>query len=104
MLGEKCGLPCWSPGSTDPNIRPNGVIPGDVGTYTILDGFQISFNLFADQATLCGMSEMCPSKGQCRGLKGRYSTQPNWVQSGDTMTRGATVDARVAVDSEAIPR
>ncbi|TEB28164.1 hypothetical protein FA13DRAFT_815290 [Coprinellus micaceus] len=102
MLGAKYGLPCWSPGSTDPKIHPFGVVPGDVGTYTTLDGFQISFNLFADQATLCRMSKMCRTNGRCRGLKGRYSTKPNWARSGDTITRGASVQAHVAVDNEAI--
>jgi hypothetical protein len=48
MLRSKAGLPCWYPKPCKP-IGERGVVPGDVGTFDLTDGFRRIFNLWEDE-------------------------------------------------------
>ena len=39
------GLPCWRP-TPHPPTGPQGVVPGDVGTFDLVHGFKKIFNLW----------------------------------------------------------
>lgn len=54
LLGSGRGLPCWQPKpqSTLRTGKERGVVPGDVGIYSVEEGFQKLFNLWEDGAAI----------------------------------------------------
>ena len=46
MLRADAGLPCWHP---EPR-SPAGIVPGDVGTFDLMDGFIKIFNIWEDES------------------------------------------------------
>ncbi|RXW13043.1 hypothetical protein EST38_g12811 [Candolleomyces aberdarensis] len=52
MLCARAGLACWSPRPRKPFTGERGVVPGDVGTYDLTDGFKTIFNIWRDEALL----------------------------------------------------
>lgn len=49
MLPSRKGLPCWHPRPRGPFVGENGIVPGDVGTFSAADGFNKIFNLWDDE-------------------------------------------------------
>ncbi|RXW24097.1 hypothetical protein EST38_g1768 [Candolleomyces aberdarensis] len=45
MMCSGAGLPCWYP---EPSTGETGIVPGDVGTFDLMDGFIKIFNLWDD--------------------------------------------------------
>jgi hypothetical protein len=56
MLCARAGLACWSPRPRKPFTGERGVVPGDVGTYDLTDGFKTIFNIWQDEALLKRMN------------------------------------------------
>ncbi|KAF6761115.1 hypothetical protein DFP72DRAFT_880124 [Ephemerocybe angulata] len=54
LLGSGRGLPCWqpSPQSALRTGKDRGVVPGDVGIYSVEEGFRKLFNLWEDGAAI----------------------------------------------------
>lgn len=49
MLHAGKGLPCWKPEPREPLNHGEGVIPGDVGIFSVEGGFRKVFNLWDDE-------------------------------------------------------
>lgn len=54
MLHAGRGLPCWQPRPREPLKDGEGVIPGDVGIFSVEDGFMKIFNLWDDEVSIRG--------------------------------------------------
>jgi hypothetical protein len=52
MLRCRKGLACWHPRPRQPFVGEGGVVPGDVGTFDLTDGFKKIFNIWEDDAFL----------------------------------------------------
>ncbi|TEB28192.1 hypothetical protein FA13DRAFT_1776059 [Coprinellus micaceus] len=91
LLQERLGLPCWEPRPLDMENYPAGVLPGDVGTYTIEGGFERLFNLFADKETLCAIQKNCDDM-ICRDFTGSLRRTAEWMRRGDAIAYGASTE------------
>ncbi|KAF6746002.1 hypothetical protein DFP72DRAFT_1175819 [Ephemerocybe angulata] len=85
MLNAMKGLPCWEPCPQGRFAGPQGVIPGDVGTYGVADGFKKTFNIWKDEAiretaASCGISYHAPEGGE--------TTCAEVWEKGDAVTQG----------------
>lgn len=86
MLNAMKGLPCWEPSPQGRFAGPQGVIPGDVGTYGDADGFKKTFNIWKDDeairatASRCGISYHTP--------EGSETTCAQVWEKGDAVTQG----------------
>ena len=47
MMCSNDGLPCWRPEPREPTGEA-GIIPGDVGTFDLMNGFRKIFNVWED--------------------------------------------------------
>ncbi|TEB26709.1 hypothetical protein FA13DRAFT_1007808 [Coprinellus micaceus] len=50
------GLPCWDPRPRQDELQPAGIVPGDVGTYSVDDGFKKLFNLWDVEDIIRGIA------------------------------------------------
>lgn len=86
MLNAMKGLPCWEPNPQGRFSGPEGVVPGDVGTYSVADGFKKTFNIWNDDeairstASRCGIIYHTP--------EGRETTRVQVLGKGDAVTQG----------------
>ena len=49
MLSSNAGLPCWYPEPRG-SVGERGIVPGDVGTFDLMDGFTKIFNIWEDES------------------------------------------------------
>jgi hypothetical protein len=91
LLQERLGLPCWEPRPSDMENYPTGVLPGDVGTYTIEGGFERLFNVFEDKETLCAIQKNCDDM-ICRDFTGSLRRTAEWMRRGDAIAYGASTE------------
>lgn len=84
MLGSGNGLACWNTRPRRPVAGENGVIPGDVGTFTAEGGFKRMFNLWIDEETI---------RLTTAGLgKAEYRSPPSLVEVAcDAFMKGSTI-------------
>jgi hypothetical protein len=52
MLASGNGLACWQPRPQAPIKDGEGVIPGDVGIFSVQEGFQKLFNIWDDEDSM----------------------------------------------------
>ncbi|KAJ3548251.1 hypothetical protein NMY22_g1334 [Coprinellus aureogranulatus] len=91
MLCQGQGLACWEPRSYEPETQPEGVIPGDVGTYTTDDGFQKIFNLWDDMDAIRRISQTLLSDSGPHGLGRSIKRMPDKLDKGRIFACGASV-------------
>lgn len=78
-----------------PEQQPNGVVPGDVGTYTPEDGFQRTFNLWDDHCIIRKIAETIDPDRGYQDLKRNIITHRDKLQRGETLVCGASTDTRL---------
>ncbi|KAJ3507962.1 hypothetical protein NMY22_g16765 [Coprinellus aureogranulatus] len=93
LLGTGYGLPCWEPGPSPPEIVPQGVVPGDVGTYSTEWGFEKTFNLWDDKDVLQQLAAR-HSAGPNQALTGRVRTRHDALRPGVVFSPGAACDSK----------
>ena len=79
MLHAEAGLPCWLPEPRGP-VGDRGIVPGDVGTFDLMDGFTKIFNIWEDES----FAYQLPSN-ECTTRLGRFS-------EGDTVLSGISAE------------
>ncbi|KAJ3524881.1 hypothetical protein NMY22_g10811 [Coprinellus aureogranulatus] len=90
LLNTGYGLPCWEPAPSLPDSQPQGVVPGDVGTYTTEGGFEKTFNLWEVSDRLENTYPCCGSTGASQPLAGRVGIRRNAVHEGAIFSLGAS--------------
>lgn len=78
-------------------MQPNGVAPGDVGTYTPEDGFRRTFNLWDEQdmRAIREIAETTHPDSGYQDLERGIITDRDKLQKGETLVRGASTDKRL---------
>jgi hypothetical protein len=92
MLVHGHGLACWEPRCFEPEIRPHGIIPGDVGTYTTEDGFKVAFNLWDDMDIIHEIAETIRPSYRSRGLVQDLRKMPGKINKGRTFVCEASMN------------
>ncbi|KAF6743886.1 hypothetical protein DFP72DRAFT_108382 [Ephemerocybe angulata] len=89
MLNSMRGLPCWQP---DPQglAGPHGVIPGDVGTYNVGDGFMKLWNIWDDEEAVQRTAEGISNVETYIAPQGRRTLRIQVFDEGDTVAEGPT--------------
>ena len=77
MLRAEAGLPCWHPEPRSP-VGDRGIVPGDVGTFDLMDGFAKIFNIWEDES----FAYQLPPN-EC-------TTRPRRFPEGDTVVSGVS--------------
>ncbi|KAF6745530.1 hypothetical protein DFP72DRAFT_49914 [Ephemerocybe angulata] len=87
MLNIMRGLPCWQP---DPQglAGPQGIIPGDVGTYSVGEGFLKMWNIWDDEETVRRSSVGTPNSKIYFAPRGRQTLRTQAFAEGDTVAEG----------------
>ncbi|TEB33867.1 hypothetical protein FA13DRAFT_115783 [Coprinellus micaceus] len=96
MLAQGYGLPCWEPRPLDPQAQPQGVVPGDVGTYTAESGFRRTFNLFDDARTIQGITQRTRGSpgNECCNPRAKLSHHLGILGEGDVCVHGSSLKPR----------
>lgn len=89
MLNSMRGLPCWQP---DPQglTGPQGVIPGDVGTYSVGDGFMKLWNIWDDEEEVQKTVAKISNAGTYIAPQGRQTVRTQVFAEGNTVAEGPT--------------
>ena len=77
MLSSNAGLPCWYPKPRG-SVGERGIVPGDVGTFDLMDGFTKIFNIWEDES----FAYQLPPN-EC-------TTRPRRFPEGDTVVSGVS--------------
>jgi hypothetical protein len=78
----------------DPS-QPRGVVPGDVGTYTVESGFRKLFNLLEDALIIHEIAQTIlasQSSGYSRGAREDVISQKEILKQGQVFARGASTE------------
>lgn len=99
MLSSGKGLACWKPGPRHPIKDGEGIVPGDVGKYTVEGGFKKIFNLWEDAVSIqstaaaVGLSYQIPEKAvNC--------VNESEHLEGETVVRGTTAKTLYQANSQ----
>jgi hypothetical protein len=85
MLSSNAGLPCWDPEPRSP-VGERGIVPGDVGTFDLIDGFTKIFNIWEDESLAL---QLPPN--EC-------ITRPSRFREGRTVVDGILAEVRRSED------
>jgi hypothetical protein len=85
MLSSNAGLPCWYPGPRG-SVGEKGIVPGDVGTFNLMDGFTKIFNIWEDES----FAYQTPPR-ECASSPGRFA-------EGDTVVDGISAEVQRSED------
>jgi hypothetical protein len=85
MLPSKAGLPCWDPEPRG-SVGERGIVPGDVGTFDLMDGFTKIFNIWEDES----FAYQTPSK-EC-------NTVPTRFKEGHISSQGVSAEVQPSED------
>ncbi|KAF6751708.1 hypothetical protein DFP72DRAFT_1135563, partial [Ephemerocybe angulata] len=95
LLNSGKGLACWEPGP-QPSVNKQGIVPGDVGTYSAEDGFKKTFNLWSDdlsmRASACGFGA-----DDYQSPEMNIVLRPRRLREGDTVVNGASSKTHIFV-------
>lgn len=94
LLDSGLGLPCWEPAPHDVDPERRGVIPGDVGIYTIDRSSKKLFNLWESEGAIRILAALY-SCGPYKPMQGQITREPI-LNPGETIITGASVDSPVA--------
>ena len=94
LLAEGHGLPCWEPRPLEPQAQPQGVVPGDVGTYTAESGFRRSFNLFDDASNIRKATQGTQDSPQCEFWEPSRKPihRPGFLGNGHAFVHGSSME------------
>ncbi|KAF6746001.1 fungal-specific transcription factor domain-containing protein [Ephemerocybe angulata] len=98
MLNAMKGLPCWEPNPQGRFSGPEGVVPGDVGTYSVADGFKKTFNIWNDDEAI--RSTASRSGIVYHTPEGRETTRVQVLGKGDAVTQGPSASTIFRSNSE----
>ena len=85
MMFSNAGLPCWDPEPRSP-VGDRGIVPGDVGTFDLIDGFTKIFNIWEDETLAL---QLPPS--EC-------VTRPSRFREGGTIVNGILAEVHRSND------
>ncbi|KAJ3526790.1 hypothetical protein NMY22_g10030 [Coprinellus aureogranulatus] len=88
LLCSGYGLPCWEPNPRDPEAQPNGVLPGDVGTYTVKSGFKKTFNIWDAEASIQAISKASRTAIASQLPEREITTRLHALQMGEALFHG----------------
>ncbi|KAJ3522620.1 hypothetical protein NMY22_g11815 [Coprinellus aureogranulatus] len=88
LLKAGLGLPCWSPAPSLTNQQSEGVVPGDVGLYTVDKHFKRIFNLWEDELAIRALAKS-GSTAQYQPLRGRAVGPERALEERETILEGA---------------
>ncbi|KAF5339135.1 hypothetical protein D9611_011135 [Ephemerocybe angulata] len=103
MLNIMRGLPCWQP---DPQglAEPEGVVPGDVGTYSVGDGFMKLFNIWDDEEPIRKTAARTSNTEPYAAPEGRRVIHTPVFSQGDTVTEGPSASTIFRTGTDHIER
>ena len=92
MLCADAGLPCWYPEPRRP-VGDRGIVPGDVGTFDLTDGFQKIFNIWEDSGWLLAVPGVEPEQ-----LPPEKITSHPELPVGHTVVTGGSATVKASKD------
>ena len=96
-ITSKNGLACWQPRPRKPYAGEQGVVPGDVGTFSAGDGFRKIFNIWEDQEEIKAARL---TQEAYAPLNMTITTHHDELSEGDTVVHGTSSDTRYTSDGE----
>ncbi|KAJ3527699.1 hypothetical protein NMY22_g9684 [Coprinellus aureogranulatus] len=91
LLHSGYGLPCWEPAPHDSDSERTGVMPGDVGTYTVNGSFRKLFNLQDDEKAIRELATVC-SRGSYFAMR-QHIRRESIIEEGETIVNGVSSDS-----------
>lgn len=95
MLDSGKGLAPWDPRPRKPYLDERGIVPGDVGTFSVSDGFKRIFNIFEDGKSIKAANSDWETY---HPPEVKVVTHEEELSLGHTIVRGASVDVKFTAD------
>ncbi|KAJ2925398.1 hypothetical protein H1R20_g11679, partial [Candolleomyces eurysporus] len=100
MLCARAGLACWSPRPRKPFTGERGVVPGDVGTYDLTDGFKPIFNIWNDSEALRERMDTSSDTQSYKLPPGDTTFHFDELEEGATIVNGTSSNVHESQDGQ----